>query len=84
MKGFELEGNHYLIANIDGNFFAVSNQCSHLHAPLSGGELKGRIVVCPKHHASFDLITGKAQTLHGHDLQVYEVKVEENRLLLEL
>jgi 3-phenylpropionate/trans-cinnamate dioxygenase ferredoxin subunit len=83
MKNFEFEGNEYLVANIEGNFYAVDNRCSHLRAPLSSGELNGRIVVCPKHHNSFDIITGKAQTIHGHDLRVYNVKIEDEDILID-
>lgn len=83
MKHFEIEGNEYLVANIEGNFYAVSNACSHLRAQLSKGKLEGRFVVCPKHHASFDIITGKAQTLHNHDIPVYRVKIEGEDILIE-
>jgi 3-phenylpropionate/trans-cinnamate dioxygenase ferredoxin component len=83
MKHFEFEGNEYLVTNIEGRFYAVDNRCSHLGAQLSQGELNGRIVVCPKHHNSFDVITGKAQTLHGYDIRVFSVKIEGEDLFID-
>ncbi len=83
MRSFMIEGNEYLIANVDGNFYAIDNTCSHLRASLSEGELNGRVVVCPKHHASFDVITGKALAVHGYDLNTYNVKVEGTDILIE-
>ena len=83
MKEIEIEGNEYLVANIEGNFYAISNRCSHLRAQLSKGKLEGRVVVCPKHHASFDAITGEAQQIHSHDITTYRVKIEGDDILIE-
>ena len=83
MKHFEIEGNEYLVANIEGNFYAVSNTCSHMGAQLSKGTLEGRFAVCPKHHEIFDLITGKAQSVHGHGIPTYQVKIEGDDVLIE-
>ena len=83
MRHFELEGNDYLIANIEGNFYVISNVCSHFGAQLSNGKLVGRIVTCPKHHESFDVVTGKAQTIHGHDIPVYRTKIEGDKIVIE-
>ncbi len=84
MRSFMIEGNEYLITNIEGNFYAIDNSCSHLREPLSKGKLDGRVVVCPKHHASFDVITGKALVVHGHDLNTYNLKVEGTDILIEI
>ena len=83
MRCFEIEGNEYLIANVEGKYYAINNRCPHFRARLSEGTLDGRILVCPKHHATFDVITGKSKTLHTANATVFEVKVEGNDLLIE-
>lgn len=84
IRSFMAEGREYPIANVDGNFYAFDNACSHLVAPLAEGELTGRVFICPKHHASFDVMTGKALTVYGHDLNKYDVKVEGTDILIEI
>lgn len=41
-----------------GDVYAVADCCSHDDAPLAGGELAGRQIVCPRHGARFDVTTG--------------------------
>ena len=40
-KPFTVEGENILLANIDGEFFAIEDQCSQEDSPLSPGCLKG-------------------------------------------
>ena len=84
MRAFTVEGNEYLVANVDGNFYCIDNLCSHLRAPLSEGKLDGSTVICPKHHSSFDVMTGKALTLRGHDLNSYRVEIKATDILIHL
>lgn len=59
MKHVEINGKEILIANIDGNYYAISDRCGHSNAPLSRGNLEGNVVTCPLHGAQFDVITGR-------------------------
>lgn len=43
MKHVEINGKEILIANIDGNYYAVSDRCGHSNASLSRGNLKGNV-----------------------------------------
>ena len=47
-----------LLSHVDGEVYAVSGHCSHYGAPLAEGALSGRQVICPWHHACFDVTTG--------------------------
>jgi nitrite reductase/ring-hydroxylating ferredoxin subunit len=50
----------YAVANIDGEFFAVSRRCRHLGADLAGGTVDGEgRLVCPWHQAAYDVRTGR-------------------------
>lgn len=47
-----------LVCRVDGRLHAVEDDCSHRHAPLSDGRLRGAIITCPLHGAQFDVRTG--------------------------
>ena len=47
-----------LLSHVDGEVYAISGHCSHYGAPLAQGALSGKQVVCPWHHACFDVTTG--------------------------
>ena len=48
-----------LIANVEGNIYAVSDRCGHMNGSLSMGRLDGIIIECPLHKARYDVTTGK-------------------------
>ena len=43
-----------LVANVNGNYFACDDTCSHAGASLSEGSLDGEIVTCGWHGAQFN------------------------------
>jgi len=59
MKMVEVGGGEVLIANLDGNFYAVSDVCTHAEASLSDGTLEGNCVECPLHGSIFDITSGE-------------------------
>lgn len=48
----------YLVANVDGRFYAVEDNCSHEDYPLSFGCLNGAQIKCSLHGSRFSLATG--------------------------
>ena len=47
------------VFNVDGEFLAVDDTCTHQDASLADGWLDGCAVECPLHASCFDLRTGK-------------------------
>ena len=47
------------IFNVDGQFYAIEDICTHDYGPLGEGTVIGKTVECPRHGATFDLETGK-------------------------
>lgn len=92
MKMFKVGEKEYLVANVNGNYYAIGNRCTHANADLSQGSLEGKIVTCPKHKSKFDVTTGKVVSgpkmllihLKINDEPSYEVKVEGNAILLKI
>lgn len=56
----DVDGVAVLVVNLDGDFHAVEDLCSHEALTLSDGELKTDRVVCKHHGAAFCLRTGAA------------------------
>ena len=63
LRGFEIEDERIVVANVDGVLYALEDQCSHADFPLSEGELEGTEVECMFHGAKFDVCTGSATQL---------------------
>ena len=51
----EAGGKRIAIFNVDGNFHAMDETCTHRGGPLSEGMLIGKEVTCPWHGAVFDV-----------------------------
>lgn len=59
IKKVILKDKEILIANINGNFFAIDSVCTHFGGDLSLGTLEGNVLTCPRHQAKFDVTTGR-------------------------
>jgi len=71
--------------NIDGTFYAIDDQCTHMRARLSDGYIEGHIVECPLHFGKFDIRTGKACSPPvTEDTRTYPVVVEDDVVSLKL
>ncbi len=65
-----------VLANIDGDLYALENRCSHQDLPLSDGELDGDRLECLYHGARFDVCTGKAVGLPAiKPVETYDVQM---------
>jgi nitrite reductase/ring-hydroxylating ferredoxin subunit len=83
MTMIELDGKFICLANVDGAFYAISDDCSHANASLSEGELEGPVLTCPVHAGQFDIRTGKVIRHPPHeDIATYEVRVEGQDILI--
>ena len=81
----ELPEASLAISNVDGQFFAIENLCTHDDGPLGEGELYGFRIQCPRHLAYFDVRNGKALTLPAvMDVECFPVRVEDGDLVVEL
>lgn len=72
--------------NINGEFYAVDDVCTHGNASMSEGYIEDDATVeCPLHSASFCLKTGKALCLPATDpLRTYDVSVEQGEIWVDI
>ncbi len=83
VKRVELNGAAIAIINLDGEYHAISDTCSHEEASLSEGELDGNVITCPKHGSRFDVKTGSVLSLPAmFPVKVYEIKVEGTDIMV--
>lgn len=81
VKAFELDFDRVAVVNLDGEFYAVSDICTHEHAYLSEGEIVDGAIECPLHGSRFDIRTGRVLALPAVvPLKTYPVKVEDGEI----
>jgi NADPH-dependent 2,4-dienoyl-CoA reductase/sulfur reductase-like enzyme/nitrite reductase/ring-hydroxylating ferredoxin subunit len=85
MKQVAAGGTNILLARANGKYHAVGATCPHYGAPLAEGALCGERIICPWHHASFDVKTGDLLEPPAFDaLPRYEIKIEGERVIVAL
>ena len=99
MKEVSAQGREILLAKVGNTYYAADNRCPHMGGKLSQGKLEGTIVTCPRHGSQFDLTDGRVlQWLKASGLiaavgkaikpprpiTIYSVKVEDDRILIEI
>ena len=55
----EVENIRIALCNLDGNFYAIDDTCTHDDASLSDGRIEGDEITCPMHEARFNIKTGE-------------------------
>ena len=79
-----LDGVAVLLCNVDGEFYAIEDVCSHDGGALDQGELEGCRIICPRHGANFDVRTGEALTLPAIlPLPTYKVRAEGDDIFID-
>ena len=85
LKAVEVGNLRVVLANVEGDLYALEDQCSHQDFPLSAGLIEGRQVECVFHGARFDLETGKPACLPAvRPVRTFEVKVDGGEVLLRI
>lgn len=86
MIGIEIEGKKMLIANVEGQFYAMRSICNHMGGPLDKGKLEGNVVTCPLHGSKWDVKTGML-VKYSRSLPpepVYKTVVEGDQVFVEI
>ena len=76
----ELHGVPLCVANRDGQFSILDNECPHRGGPLGQGWIEGNAVLCPWHAWAFDLETGVVEAPEHGSVKVYPARVESGQL----
>jgi nitrite reductase/ring-hydroxylating ferredoxin subunit len=82
----ELDGVEPIaVWNVEGQFYATSDTCTHEESSLVEGDLWGETVECFLHGAQFDVRTGEVLSLPAVlPLNTYAVKVEDDGVYVDV
>jgi len=81
-KVIEVDGAMVAVCNLDGVFLAIDDVCTHDGGSLTGGEVSGEEVICPRHGARFNIRTGAVtappacEAAHRFPLRVRDDRIE--------
>ena len=87
-KSYQIGDSKVVVCNINGEFYAVSDLCSH-----DDGELVSRTgklvdvcqLECPRHGARFDVKTGKAVKMPAiAPIKTYKINLVGDELQIEV
>ena len=69
------------LARSGDEYFAIEDVCTHDGAELTGGEIEGAQIICPRHGARFCLRTGEALTPPAYEpVRVFATRIDDGRL----
>ncbi len=84
-KLVEIEEERVAIFNLDGEFYAIADVCTHDGGPLVEGKVvNGCQVQCPRHGARFDIRTGAALSFPAFEAtETYAVRIDGDEVWVE-
>jgi nitrite reductase (NADH) small subunit len=83
-KSVSVGGFSIAVFKINGNFYAMKNECLHRGGPLGEGQLKGQTVVCPWHGWRYDVPTGSLELIPTLGVETFKVEVRGESVFAEI
>ena len=81
----EVGDREIALCNVDGEFYAVENVCTHDDGELTGGHLEDHAIVCPRHGARFDVRTGEVLRMPASfPIRTYTTKIENGTVYVKV
>jgi 3-phenylpropionate/trans-cinnamate dioxygenase ferredoxin subunit len=76
-KIVDVDGAQVAVFNLDGQYHAIEDVCTHDGGQLTGGSIEGSEIVCPRHGARFCIKTGAALTAPAYEATAkFPVRIE--------
>jgi 3-phenylpropionate/trans-cinnamate dioxygenase ferredoxin subunit len=80
---YEPDDLRIALCNVDGEFFAIEDVCTHDGGPLDQGTLEEDEIECPRHGARFNVRTGAATLMPAvMPVRTFPVKIEGEQLFV--
>lgn len=77
-RSLDVDGAQVAVFNLDGEFYAIEDVCTHDGGILTGGALEGGQIVCPRHGARFSIKTGKVLAPPAYeDVTTFPLRVSD-------
>lgn len=76
---FQVGDHEVAVCNVNGEFYAIDDLCTHDGGSLDQGELEDAQIECPRHGARFDVRTGAAVQLPAFEpVETHDVRLEDD------
>ena len=77
----DIDGAQVAVFNLNGQFYAVEDVCTHDGGTLTGGAVDGEQIVCPRHGARFSIKTGAVLAPPAYEpIHSFPVRIEAGRV----
>ena len=85
MRCVVVAGRKILLANVNGQYYAADDTCTHEDASLATGSLKGEFVKCPLHGSRFNVCTGAVLDEPAEEnLKTYPVRQDSDGIYVSV
>ena len=84
IREIQLDAVTIALANVGGQFHALSNTCLHRGGPLGQGSLQGHLVTFPWHGWTFDVTSGKVSGSQSTGVDRYPVELRGENVYVEI
>ena len=72
-----MDDTQIVVFNLDGQYYAIEDVCTHDGGQLTGGTVEGDQIVCPRHGARFCIRTGAALSAPAYEpINTFPVRIE--------
>ncbi|NOR72566.1 MAG: Rieske 2Fe-2S domain-containing protein [Mariprofundaceae bacterium] len=73
------------VFNLDGEFFAIEDVCTHDGGELASGVCDGDQIICPRHGARFCIRSGKVLTPPAYeDIETFPVRIDQGVIQIDI
>ncbi len=73
------------VFNLDGEFFAIEDVCTHDGGELASGLCDGDQIICPRHGARFCIRSGKVLTPPAYeDIETFPVRIDQGVVQIDI
>jgi 3-phenylpropionate/trans-cinnamate dioxygenase ferredoxin component len=73
------------VFNLDGEFFAIEDVCTHDGGELASGVCDGDQIICPRHGARFCIRSGKVLTPPAYeDVETFPVRIDQDVVQIDI
>ncbi len=83
-KAVEVNGKQIALFNVDDQYYAIDDTCTHAGGSLSEGDVAGTTVTCPFHGAEFNITNGEVLGEPAEEgVKSYKVHLEGEEIKIE-
>jgi len=74
-----------VVFNLDGEYYAIADVCTHDGGELASGRREDDQIICPRHGARFCIRTGKVLSPPAYeDVEAFPVRIENSVIQVDI